>query len=998
MTIDANIARIKFLRSETAGRTPSDFENGELAFNIADRTIFTKKVNGDVVELGFGKGGNVNGAINATGNVTAPTFIGKLQGNADSASKWTTPRKLTLSGDATGESTFDGSTNFTLNASVHTVYPRQNVMSFDETPGNMRQGFSIDWVGNVSGFPNYGTVITAKAYAAGGSAFQIYSPYSPSLGGDSLRYRTGVYSASPSWGDLKTIVDNNNIGRYAPSLTGVGASGDWNINSASANKLKTAVKINGTDFDGTSNITISEPTFTRFLSGLIVTDANSVDGVGVQFKFLSSSGVNKPVGFTDGPIMSMSYNNLWNFQIVGDHRTGVMYTRPKNNGTWGSWKTTLNNENIGDHALPISGGTLNGNLIVNGDVRSTGIIGSESTKGFGAGNNRTLKPVDMTAKTFAVNFSSLKGLNDPVADATYGDFLSLNTWSGSSGGKLNGLFFAKGTQRIKHYQAAHDATVWGTPLDIAYLTDNVASATKLETARTISITGRNASGSTTFDGSKNESIGLNVFGLEQPTKSQNDTVESLANNTFNIGMYPSTRPSDVNAKYGAQKIMSLGIDTWPTQLAFNGYKNEMSIRTRVSSGGAWNDWRELAFSDSDITGKSASATKLETARTIGITGGSGASGSVTFDGTGNALIPLSVVTQPTTANNLTIATTAFVQAVNSADTGSAATAVKLKTPRTINGTNFDGSANITTVNWGATRNFTIGGTTRGVNGASNLTWTLSDIGALGVGDNAVSATKLQTPKKINGVDFDGTKDIQINSVTGTLDVEGDINSTGKIKGDIVNKFGLYDKMFWVGSYRAMQAVAITVVDANTLQFDYDCDSGSKYLENGKTIFHFNYNVANGKFFNGTLKSFSPVAGGTLGTVNRCILDSPSHGITTGTNYWMIAITYESYGCSLNGWASYTGDARFQLKLKADINFNSRFPIISASSVAFDWWQSGATDAGVPIPHYRAATVCDAVAFDNQNIMFIVNDIGTNGSNAHNPVPSDYVTISVKDRA
>ena len=36
-------------------------------------------------------------------------------------------------------------------------------------------------------------------------------------------------------------------------------------------------------------------------------------------------------------------------------------------------------------------------------------------------------------------------------------------------------------------------------------------------------------------------------------------------------------------------------------------------------------------------------------------------------------------------------------------TGSGGSAKKLKTARTINGTNFDGTANITTANWGTTR-------------------------------------------------------------------------------------------------------------------------------------------------------------------------------------------------------------------------------------------------------------------------------------------------------
>lgn len=61
--------------------------------------------------------------------------------------------------------------------------------------------------------------------------------------------------------------------------------------------------------------------------------------------------------------------------------------------------------------------------------------------------------------------------------------------------------------------------------------------------------------------------------------------------------------------------------------------------------------------------------------------------------------------------------------------GNANAAVKLATARTINGTSFDGSANITTANWGTARNIQIGNTSKSVNGSANVSWSLSEIGA-----------------------------------------------------------------------------------------------------------------------------------------------------------------------------------------------------------------------------------------------------------------------------
>jgi hypothetical protein len=62
-------------------------------------------------------------------------------------------------------------------------------------------------------------------------------------------------------------------------------------------------------------------------------------------------------------------------------------------------------------------------------------------------------------------------------------------------------------------------------------------------------------------------------------------------------------------------------------------------------------------------------------------------------------------------------------------TGNAGTATTLQTARTINGTSFNGSANIETSYWGATRTLTIGNTGKTVNGSGNQSWTLSEIGA-----------------------------------------------------------------------------------------------------------------------------------------------------------------------------------------------------------------------------------------------------------------------------
>jgi hypothetical protein len=72
--------------------------------------------------------------------------------------------------------------------------------------------------------------------------------------------------------------------------------------------------------------------------------------------------------------------------------------------------------------------------------------------------------------------------------------------------------------------------------------------------------------------------------------------------------------------------------------------------------------------------------------------------------------------------------------------GNASTATILQTARTINGTSFNGSANITTANWGTTRTITIGATGKSVNGSGNVAWSLAEIGAQAALTNPVTGT------------------------------------------------------------------------------------------------------------------------------------------------------------------------------------------------------------------------------------------------------------------
>ena len=113
----------------------------------------------------------------------------------------------------------------------------------------------------------------------------------------------------------------------------------------------------------------------------------------------------------------------------------------------------------------------------------------------------------------------------------------------------------------------------------------------------------------------------------------------------------------------------------------------------------------------------------------------------TFAGLINGLGGLSLNGNATFGGSVTA--NSFSGPLTGAVTGNASTATTLQTSRSINGTAFNGSADITTANWGTTRDIQIGSTIRSVNGSGNYSWSLADIGAVGSG-SANTFSGLQT--------------------------------------------------------------------------------------------------------------------------------------------------------------------------------------------------------------------------------------------------------------
>ena len=181
-----------------------------------------------------------------------------------------------------------------------------------------------------------------------------------------------------------------------------------------------------------------------------------------------------------------------------------------------------------------------------------------------------------------------------------------------------------------------------------------------------------------------------------------------------------------------------------------------------------------------LTGNADTATKLKTARTINGTSFDG-SGNITTANWGTAR-NIGIVNSDGTGTAVTVSVNGSVNTnlklpatIKASLSGNASTATKLQTARTINGTSFDGNANITTANWGTARNVTIqdstaahSGTAVSVNGSGNINLKLPATIAASLSGNASTASKLQTARNIavtgsvsGNANFDGSANINI---------------------------------------------------------------------------------------------------------------------------------------------------------------------------------------------------------------------------------------------
>ncbi|AIZ02037.1 long tail fiber distal subunit [Escherichia phage vb_EcoM-VR5] len=210
----ATLKQIQFKRSKVAGvrPTPAQLAEGELAINLKDRLLFTKDDSGAIIDLGFAKGGNIDGNVihkgnyNQTGNYT-------LNGTFTQTGNYTTTGSVTANGDVTAKSRLMTDNGEVLVRGAGTAHVRfqdladareRGIIYSQSRPGNTKQILNV----RVQDYTNS----TSNIFAFNGDGLF----YAPSISGGTSIKSPVIYTNTVDTGnksaldyDISSLANNN---------------------------------------------------------------------------------------------------------------------------------------------------------------------------------------------------------------------------------------------------------------------------------------------------------------------------------------------------------------------------------------------------------------------------------------------------------------------------------------------------------------------------------------------------------------------------------------------------------------------------------------------------------------------------------------------------------------------------------------------------------------------------------------------------------------------
>ncbi|MEW0193949.1 glycine-rich domain-containing protein [Escherichia coli] len=477
------------------------------------------------------------------------------------------------------------------------------------------------------------------------------------------------------------------------SLSAVALSGSLTGNASTATKLQTVRTIGGVSFDGSANID---------LPGVNKTGNQSTTGNAATATKLQTA---RTIG-------GVSFDGTANINLPGVNVAG-------NQNTSGNAATATKLQT----ARTINGVLFDGSKNIELTPRSIGTINSTTMSFSGGTGWFKLATVTMPQSSSVVYISLIGGSGYNVNSPMQAGISELVLRAGNGNPKgLTGALWRRTSVGFTNFAWVNTS---GDTYDVYVEIGNYTTRVNIQ-----------------WDYTSNASVTIHTspsYTANKPTGLTDGTVYVIYSSHIkptatDVGALPITGGNLNGGLTATGEIISKSANG--LRIAYGNYgffiRNDGSntyfmLTNSGNSLGTYNNLRPLIINNANgtvtignglnvtggingsLNGNAATATKLQTVRTIG---------GVSFDGSANIDLP------------------GVNKTGNQSTTGNAATATKLQTARTIGGVSFDGSANIDLP---------------GVNKAGNQSTT----------GNAATATKLQTARTINGVKFDGSANITL---------------------------------------------------------------------------------------------------------------------------------------------------------------------------------------------------------------------------------------------
>ena len=389
----------------------------------------------------------------------------------------------------------------------------------------------------------------------------------------------------------------------------------------------------------------------------------------------------------------------------------------------GSANVSWNLNEIG--AIPLTGSTaISGNLeFAQSNTTTRGIIGS-------VGDNDFWRIVGGATASNAgyLEIATADDASEPIYVRQYGS------------GKFGTL-----TRSATLLDSSGNTSFPGTVSAAKGFNGNASSATKLQTARTIN--------GTSFNGTAN--ITTAKWGTAR--KINDVSVDGSADVAIPIKFWKSTVGDNNSKPYHriltSNTVTGQWVDKVITVMASGNYDGgpfgifRVTLRTNGTDSNSsikieWmvrkgfgldsivaNFINKSGSTQADIFYKSAGSYNSITWTILGEGDRSSGNYNTSWTKINTAATTTEVYTEAE-MKTLKSYTSTLLKGTDAAFVYASSTSDKLTTARTINGTSFNGTGNITTANWGTARTLTVGNTGKSVNGSGNISWSLSEIGAL----------------------------------------------------------------------------------------------------------------------------------------------------------------------------------------------------------------------------------------------------------------------------